>query len=220
MRSGRMFEIIQLLRAAPGPLRAQDIAETLEVTKRTVYRDIATLQARRVPIEGAAGVGYIMRAGYDLPPVNFDAEEAEAITLALGMIPRTGDRGLQKAARRAMQKLAQATQLSDTLYSSNWGPEVPERVDMSALREAIREERKLRIAYRDVNGISTERTVLPVAVIYYSDAIVLAAWCELRGAFRHFRPDRFAALDILSERFSGQGTALRRAWAAENLNSI
>ena len=100
-RSARMFEIIQLLRSAPHPLTAADIAETLEVTKRTIYRDVASLQAMRVPIDGAAGIGYIMRPGFDLPPINFDIDEAEAITVGLSLLGRTGDKGLIRAARRA-----------------------------------------------------------------------------------------------------------------------
>lgn len=220
MRAGRMFEIIQLLRGAKHPLTAAQMADALEVTKRTIYRDIATLQARRVPIEGEAGIGYVMRAGFDLPPVNFDVEEAEAITVGLSMIARTGDKGLERAARRAAQKLSEATRLSETVYASNWGPDVPESVDMSLLRDAIRAERKLDLSYEDVNGAQTRRTIRPVAVIYYSDAIVLAAWCELRNDFRHFRPDRFLSIDVLAQDFAGKGDALRRAWAETHLAGI
>ena len=121
MRSIRMFDIIQLLRKATRPLTAQQMADTLEVTKRTIYRDIAALQSTRVPIEGEAGIGYILRPGFDLPPINFDVEEAEAITVGLSMIARTGDKGLERAAARAARKLSDATQLSETLFSSSWG---------------------------------------------------------------------------------------------------
>lgn len=220
MRAGRMFEIIQLLRGAKDPVTAGDMAIALEVTKRTIYRDIAALQARRVPIEGEAGIGYVMRAGYDLPPVNFDVEEAEAITVGLSMIARTGDKSLERAARRAAQKLAEATELSDTVYASNWGPDVPDHVDMSVLRHAIRTERKLELVYVDVAGAQTRRVIRPVAVVYYSDAIVLAAWCELRDDFRHFRPDRFVALEVLDADFSGDGARLRKAWAETHLAEI
>lgn len=213
VRSTRMFEIIQLLRAASKPLRAQDIARVLEVTKRTIYRDIASLQAVRVPIDGAAGVGYIMRPGFDLPPINFDIEEAEAVTVGLGMISRTGDEGLQKAARRAAQKISDATPLSEILYTSSWGPEAPVDVDLSLIREAIRDERKISIRYEDVEYDITQRTIMPIALIYYSEAIVVAAWCELRDDFRHFRPDRMQGYEILAERFLGKGRALRQEWA-------
>ncbi len=212
-RSARMFEIIQLLRGATQPLRAEDIAQTLEVTKRTVYRDIASLQAMRVPIEGAAGVGYIMRPGFDLPPINFDIEEAEAITVGLSMIARTGDKGLQKAARRAASKISDATPLSETLYASTWGPKAPEIVDLSEIREAIRREVKICIEYQDGESRVTERTIKPIAVIYHAEAIVLAAKCELRDDFRHFRPDRILSYKVLGEGFFGEGQALRHDWA-------
>lgn len=211
-RSVRMFEIIQLLRNSDKPCTAQAIAEDLEVTKRTVYRDIASLQALRVPIEGAAGVGYIMRSGFDLPPINFDVEEAEAITVGLAMITRTGDKGLKRAARRAAEKLADATPLSSTLFASSWGAEEPTSIDLSDVRKAIREERKLKIAYERADGTNSERTILPIAIAYHSDAIVIAGWCELRNDFRHFRPDRVSSCHVLPETFQGNGNRLRQEW--------
>ena len=216
MRSIRMFDIIQLLRKATRPLTAQQMADTLEVTKRTIYRDIAALQSTRVPIEGEAGIGYILRPGFDLPPINFDLEEAEAITVGLSMIARTGDKGLERAATRAARKLSDATQLSETLFSSSWGAKAPGNIDLSAIRDAIRQEAKIALSYCDVNGGLTERTILPVALIYYSEAVVVAALCEMRGDFRHFRPDRMVACTILSDRFTGKGQGLRREWAAQH----
>ncbi|MDW3222791.1 MAG: YafY family protein [Paracoccaceae bacterium] len=211
-RSVRMFEIIQLLRNARRPCTAREIAEELEVTKRTVYRDIASLQALRIPIEGAAGVGYIMRTGFDLPPINFDIEEAEAITVGLAMITRTGDRGLKRAARSAAQKLTDATPLSSTVFASSGGADEPSLVDLSDVRQAIREEQKLKISYSNVDDQKSERTILPIAIAYHSEAIVLAAWCELRRDFRHFRPDRISSYDILPERFRGEGDRMRQEW--------
>ena len=102
-RADRLFEIIQLLRGVERPLTARDIAEQLEVSERTIYRDIAALQARRTPIEGAAGIGYILRKSYNLPPLNFDTEELEAIVVGLALLSRTGDAGLQKAIFRVLQ---------------------------------------------------------------------------------------------------------------------
>ena len=211
-RSVRMFEIIQLLRNSDVPCTAQNIANTLEVTKRTVYRDIASLQALRVPIEGEAGVGYIMRSGFDLPPINFDVEEAEAITVGLAMITRTGDKGLKRAARSAAQKLTDATPLSSTLFASSWGAEEPKSIDLSDVRKAIREEQKLKISYRRADSTQSDRTILPIAIAYHSDAIVLAGWCELRNDFRHFRPDRISSYRILPETFLGDGDRLRQEW--------
>ena len=104
-RSNRLFEIIQILRAAPHPVTAAALAEMLEVSIRTVYRDIAALQAARTPVEGAPGLGYVMRRGYDLPPLNFDDEETEALRVGLAMLTRTGDSALQGAARRICDKI-------------------------------------------------------------------------------------------------------------------
>jgi predicted DNA-binding transcriptional regulator YafY len=208
-----MFEIIQLIRSAKTPKTAEWIAQELEVTKRTIYRDIASLQAMRIPIEGEAGIGYIMRPGFDLPPINFDIEEAEALTVGLSMIARSGDSGLIKAAASAARKLSEAAPQNDALLSSSWGPSEPITVDMSFIRTAIRQECKLSIAYMDVDCQASERHIQPIAMIYYTEALVLAAWCELRGDFRHFRVDRITHCEMLEEHFKGKGETLRRKWA-------
>ncbi len=185
----------------------------LEVTKRTIYRDIASLQSMRVPIEGEAGIGYLMRPGYNLPPMNFDIEEAEAISVGLSMISRTGDKSLEKAALRAMRKLSEATQLSENLFSSSWGANVPGHIDLAEIRNAIRQESKISLHYRDVEQKTTERTIRPIALVYYAEAVVIAAWCEMREDFRHFRSDRIISSEILTENFEGEGVGLRRQWA-------
>lgn len=207
-----MFEIIQILRSSHGPRTAQEIAEELEVTKRTVYRDIAALQANRVPVEGAAGVGYIIRPSFNLPPLNFSVEEAEAITVGMAMIARTGDKGLNRAARNVTKKLAEATQLSQTVFAASWGVEEPELVSLSLVREVIREETKVRINYRNSDNETSCRTIWPIAIAYHTEVVVVAAWCELRRELRHFRPDRIERLEVLNDRFSGQGAQLRSTW--------
>jgi predicted DNA-binding transcriptional regulator YafY len=182
-RSVRMFEIIQLLRSADRPLTAHGIAHTLEVTKRTIYRDIAALQGMRVPIEGEAGVGYVMRPGFDLPPLMFRADEVEAIVVGLALLGRTGDTGLQTAAVNAARKISAVLpgdsrhDLKDwPLYASRWNAIPGSRVDLRVLREAVREEEKLRFTYGDAEGERTERTVLPLAIVYHVEVVVLAAW--------------------------------------------
>lgn len=211
-RTDRLFETIQLLRAAKGPLRAAEIAAALEVSTRTVYRDIAALQAMRTPILGEAGVGYVMRRGYDLPPVNFDAEEAEAVAVGLALIARIGDPGLLAAAGRAARKLSEAAPRTAALLTSAWGAQPPERADLSLIRHAIRSERSLEIVYRRADGETSRRRILPLALIYFIESAVLVAWCELRGDFRHFRPDRMAACRLGESGFRGRGEALRRRW--------
>lgn len=218
-RTSRMFEIIQLLRSAKAAVTAEAIAERLEVAKRTVYRDIAALQAMRVPIEGEAGVGYVMRPGFDLPPLMLTAEEVEAVVVGLAMLGRTGDAGLLAAARSAAQKIADVQPGDHTrspaewhLHASAWHAIPGASVEIGPLRHAIRDEQTLAIAYRDEAGAESERTVRPIAVIYYIEAVVLAAWCELRSDFRHFRLDRIARCKANGERFRGQGDHLRRQW--------
>lgn len=221
-RSDRMFEIIQVFRGASGPVTADSLAEVLEVTPRTVYRDIAALQAQRVPIEGEAGVGYIMRPGFDLPPLMFTPDEIEAVAVGLAMLRRTGDAGLLNAADRVAQKIGEvlpghraSAMAGSPLYVSGWNTIPSATVDPEALRAAIRDEQALHLHYRDEKDQTSERTVLPLAVVYYTEALVLAAWCELRKAFRHFRIDRIGSCEPAGRGFEGKGAALRRDWMLE-----
>jgi predicted DNA-binding transcriptional regulator YafY len=219
-RSNRLYEIIQMLRGASAPVRAEDLAEELEVTKRTIYRDIVSLQATGVPIEGAAGIGYVMRSGYNLPPLMFTAEEVEAIAVGLSLLGRTGDAGQLQAASRVSGKIADVLPEPSrkslghpSLFASQWHAVPGSAVDQRAIREAIRSECKLRLRYRDEQGRVSERIVRPIAMVYYVDSTVLAAWCELRDDFRHFRVDRLASCQALEDRFAGEGDRLRREWS-------
>jgi len=220
-RADRLFDIIQLLRRAKQPMTAADLADQLEVNARTVYRDMAALQAMRVPIEGAAGIGYVMRRGFDLPPLMFTAEEVEAIMVGLSLVTRTGDVGLLKAAQGASSKIAEVLPEplaggldANTLKVSGWGADPP-IADLQLCRQAVREERKLKITYCGEKGDTSERTILPLAVIYYVQATVIAAWCELRKDFRHFRADRIVELCVLDDRFEDRAESLRTAWAQQ-----
>ncbi len=211
-KAARLFEVIQLLRSAKGPVLARDIASTLEVSIRTVYRDIASLQAMQTPILGEPGVGYVMRKGYDLPPINFDVEEAEAISVGLSLVARTGDLGLWRAAKRASRKLHDTAPGTRKLVTSPWGMESVPNVELSDLRKAIRNETKLWIIYLDVEQRETERVIWPLVLIYYLDAAMIVAWCELRQDLRHFRLDRVMSYKLLSEDFRGRGDDLIEDW--------
>lgn len=222
-RSTRLFEIIQLLRSSRRSLTAQEIADTLEVTKRTIYRDIVALQSMRVPIDGEAGVGYILRPGFDLPPLMFTAEEVEAIAVGLSLLGRTGDPGLENAARSVVRKITDVLPeenpyglLSQSVFTSSWNNIPPSDIDPSVLRQAIRDERKLEIQYTDQHEALSARTVQPLALVYYVDALVLAAWCELRVAYRHFRVDRIKQCVITESDFKETGEALRQKWRAQH----
>lgn len=124
------------------------------------------------------------------------------------MIARTGDHGLVRAGRRAARKLSEATALSETLFSSSWGPEASATIDLTDIRTAIRQTQVIQISYLDDCGAKTNRAVLPLAVIYYADSIVLAAWCSLRLGFCHFRPDRISSHKIGPEIFADRAAAL------------
>jgi predicted DNA-binding transcriptional regulator YafY len=222
-RSTRMFEIIQMLRSADAPLTAQAIASGLEVNKRTVYRDMAALQAMRVPIEGEAGIGYVMRPGFDLPPLMFTGEEVEAIAVGLAMLGRTGDAGLQSAAVSAGQKIGAVLPgdgghdlKNQPLFASNWTAVLQSPVDLRFLRKAIREEEKIRLTYSDAEDARTHRTVMPLALVYYIEVVVLAAWCELRSDFRHFRADRIIDYEPTGTCFAGESEALRVRWREQH----
>ncbi|PDT05382.1 transcriptional regulator [Rhizobium chutanense] len=219
-KASRLFEIIQILRLARKPMTAAHMAETLEVTVRSIYRDISALQAMRVPIEGGRGIGYIMRPGFDLPPLMFSIEEMEAIVLSLALLDRTADEELKQAARRVNRKISAAVpaplrQAMDSKALYAWGSSAqPAGLDLAIVRRAIRDECKLKLGYRDELGRATERTVRPIALIYYSQTANIVAWCELRQAIRNFRSDRVEHCEEAADFFKGEGDSLRELWTS------
>jgi predicted DNA-binding transcriptional regulator YafY len=219
-RADRLFDVIQLLRTAKKPVTAATIAEELEVTVRTVYRDIATLQSRRVPIEGAAGVGYVLRKGFDLPPLMFTIDEVEAIAVGARLVRRLRDKELQRAAGRVLDKVTVVLpeslrgHVADApIYVSHGDAKEPQ-VDVAQVRAAIRDRRKMRLVYVDEKGHRTRRTVWPLAMAYYVDVTVLGAWCELRRDLRNFRVERIAASRMLAARFQDHNGRLLTQWLA------
>ena len=220
-RADRLFDIIQILRTVSRPVTAATLAEKLEVTVRTIYRDIAALQGSRVPIEGAPGLGYVMRRGFDLPPLMFTTEEIDAIAVGVRLLRRLRDRKLQEAAESVLGKLSavvpqplQSQLVAAPLYVSDGSAPEVTGVDPSRLRSAIRESRKLAITYVDEEGRHTQRTIWPIAMAYYVDVTLVGAWCELRNDFRHFRVDRILASDVLDDRFSADSGRLTAEWLA------
>jgi predicted DNA-binding transcriptional regulator YafY len=218
-RADRLFDIIQYLRTAPGPVTAATLAAEFEVAVRTVYRDIAALQGRRIPIEGEPGIGYVLRRGFDLPPLMFTTEEVEAIAVGARMLGRTGDSGLQEAAESVLSKLAvvvpealRESLAAPPVYVDTQGAPAPPVADLGAIRAAIRAERKLHIDYADEKGRRTRRTVWPIAVAYGIEATLVSAWCELRSDFRHFRADRISAMSVLDQRLPVSGRSLMARW--------
>ncbi|HLF71691.1 MAG TPA: YafY family protein [Dehalococcoidia bacterium] len=209
-RADRLFQIIQLLRNHRVTTAAR-LAESLEVSERTVYRDIADLVRSGVPIEGEAGVGYMLRKGFDLPPLMFSQTEVEALVLGTRVVSSWTDASLAKAAESALDRIAAAlpehlrTRLVESrLYAP--GFHVPERVmeRLGHLREATAAKRKVWLAYSDVNDAETERTVRPLGLFFWGATWSLAAWCELRNDFRSFRLDRTTNLRVLEDRFADE----------------
>ena len=217
-RADRLFDVIQILRSARKPVTAAAIAGELEVTVRTVYRDVATLQARRVPIEGAAGVGYVLRKGFDLPPLMFTIDEIEAIAVGARLVRRLRDRALTYAADRVLGKVT--TILPESLrghadapfYVSSGDTVRPTGVDAAQLRAAIRDRRKMRITYRDEKARRTRRTIWPLAMAYYVDVTLVGAWCEVREDLRNFRVERIAGSTVLADRFEDPRGRLLAQW--------
>jgi predicted DNA-binding transcriptional regulator YafY len=220
-RADRLFDIIQTLRMAARPVTAAALAEKLEVTPRTIYRDIADLQASRVPIEGAAGIGYVLRRGFDLPPLMFTSEEIDAIAVGARLVRRLKDPKLQAAAENVLGKLAEVVpqalraQLGGAPYYVSEGNAPPASgLDFAELRRAIHETRKMSIDYADDRGRRTQRTIWPLAMAYYVDVTLVAAWCELRNDYRHFRVDRISAARLLDECFPPDNGKLMAEWLA------
>lgn len=217
--AGRLLEILQILRSSRRPVTARAMANRLEVTRRTIYRDIVTLQGLRIPVEGTAGIGYVLGARCALPPLNFSGDEIDAIVVGLSLLECTGDRVLLTAASQVIQKVAEV--LPDIAFADietmplrvwPWSMAPPSPIDVSIVRRAIRDEHKLEVQYTDAKSQCSERILWPIALIYYGESIVLAAWCELRRDFRHFRVDRLKTCHPSFERFKGEGRRLRAEW--------
>ncbi|MBT2129816.1 helix-turn-helix transcriptional regulator [Aliiroseovarius lamellibrachiae] len=198
-RADRLFQIVQLLRG--GRLtRAADLAEELEVSERTIYRDIADLIGSGVPIEGEAGVGYVMRAGYDVPPLMFTRDEVMAVIAGTRMIERMGGASMAKAAREALVKIRAV--LPDTLGSEadrveihagpSLMPTVRDRHFIDQIEAAVSERLRLSLTYADENGAKSTRTIRPLGLWLWKNGWCVVSWCELREDFRMFRIDRIS----------------------------
>ena len=235
-RADRLFEIIQLMRRQR-LVRARDLAEKLEVSERTIYRDVRDLMASRVPIEGEAGVGYALRQGFDLPPLMFDEHEIEALVLGARIIESWTDAKLAEAAGNVIAKVEAVIperlrqHMADTaLLAPSRHFAEPVTVDPGELRRALRRRLKVHFHYRDSDDRPTARAVRPLALFFYGPVWLLAGWCELRQDFRSFRLDRMSELAVLDERFRPergktiqdflkQGRPVRHPLAARRLSS-
>jgi predicted DNA-binding transcriptional regulator YafY len=229
-RADRLLQIIQILRRANGPIAASTIAEELEVSQRTLYRDMASLESTGVPIRGEAGVGYVLEDGYDMPPLMFTASELEAVMLGARMLDGRVDEPLSRAAKDAVAKIAAVVppHLRDVLIDAPlFAPQFvePQILPVSAaeIRLSLRNQSQVSIVYTDLNDKVTTRTIWPVLISFFHGATVLAAWCTLRSDFRAFRIDRLTTYDILDQQTPRPRKTLFAEWkksqAAQYRNS-
>lgn len=204
-RAERLFRLVSELRAR-GVCRAEDLAAYFEISVRTVYRDIAHLQASGLPIEGEAGVGYILRPGFDLPAMTFTFEQLDALAIGLSFVEVAGDKALSGAAQEVRAKIQASLPEPEKRKLEN-APLFASRRDgraapwMKIVRRAIRERVVLRLRYEDAEGCLSDRRVKPLAIWAFTDGWLFAAWCERRSDFRAFRLDRIAKLEETGDRF-------------------
>lgn len=220
-RAERLLDLIQILRRHRRPVSGRTLADELGVSLRTLYRDIGALQAQGARIDGEPGVGYLLRPGFLLPPLMLSEEEIEALVLGSRWVAERGDARLAGAARDALAKITAVLppDLRDGADATALLVGPGERiatgeVDVAAIRQAIRGERRLVILYRDAGGTESSRTVWPFALGFFDKVRVMVAWCELRGTFRHFRTDRIAGLTVTGERYPRRRAALLKEWRA------
>jgi predicted DNA-binding transcriptional regulator YafY len=218
-RAERLFRLVNELRAR-GVCRAEDLAAYFEISVRTVYRDIAHLQGSGLPIEGEAGVGYLLRPGFDLPAMTFTFEQLDALAMGLSFVEAAGDISLSQAAGEVRAKL-QATLPDPEQRKLENAPLFASRRDGRAspftktVRRAIRDSTVLQLEYRDRAGDLSRRRVRPLAIWAFTDGWLFAGWCELRKDFRAFRFDRIAAVDETGEWFDDNPKQNLQAYLAK-----
>lgn len=223
-RAERLFRLVNELRVR-GTTRAQDLAEYFEISMRTVYRDIAHLQASGLPIEGEAGVGYLLRPGFDLPAMTFTFEQLDALAMGLSFVETAGDESLSEAAHQVRAKLQASLPEPDQRKLEN-APFFAARRDGRAapftktVRRAIRDAQVLHLQYKDAAGDMSDRRVRPLAIWAFTDGWLFAAWCELRDDFRAFRLDRVAAMRETGAHFADHPSQNLQAYIAAKMLAV
>jgi len=215
----RLFQIIQALRRSRRPVTAETLAAELEVSTRSVYRDISNLIRQGVPIRGEVGVGYVLDRHYDMPPLMLTPAELEAAVLGAQWVAERADPALASAARDLISKITSAVPqhlrpfiMQPTVGIPTNDVPITDGLDMAKTRDWIRRGQKVRICYRDQEGNDSERVIWPVMVGYAETVRLLAAWCEFRQAFRHFRTDRITGTEFLKDVYGLKPSELKRRW--------
>ncbi len=218
-RTERLFQIIQILRSTRSPITGKELADELEISIRTLYRDMAELAAQRIPITGEAGMGYVLDDGYDMPPLMLTADELEAAALGAAWVASEADPSLARAARDLVSKLSEAIpkELRPIVLDASSKPirtraKVLERFDGALLRHAIRERYRLQLTYTDRDENTTDRIVWPLLIAFLDRNRYLVGWCEMREDYRHFKTDRVKELKVLGQKYPGRRAALIKDW--------
>lgn len=222
-RAHRLLQLLELLRTRRRPMPGQQLAEALGISLRTLYRDIASLRAEGAAIEGETGIGYLLRPGFTLPPLMFSADELEALVLGARWVAnQSADPALAEAADQALRRITGVLPSDLRLQVETSGLFVPGRCDASltepwlpTLRHAIRREHILQLDYRDAEDAPSQRRIWPFAMAFFDETRLIAAWCELRQAFRHFRADRVQHLADTGQRYPERRPSLLRRWSIE-----
>ncbi|MDG2341346.1 MAG: YafY family protein [Paracoccaceae bacterium] len=218
-RTERLFQIIQILRSTRSPITGRQLADELEISLRTLYRDMAELAAQRVPVTGEAGMGYVLDEGYDMPPLMLTADELEAAALGAEMVAAQADPSLARAARDLMSKLSEAIPselrpvvLDSSTRAFSMQGKIDDSFDGALLRLAIRQRLKLRLEYKDQEGRASDRIVWPMLIAYLSSVRYIVAWCETRNGYRHFKMDRVQNVEVLEDKYPARRAALIKGW--------
>lgn len=214
-RADRLFQIVQLLRRRRTAVTAARLAERLGVSERTVYRDIQDLVQAGTPIDGEAGVGYRLGAGYDLPPLMFTRDEVHALVIGARIVRQAGDAALSRAADSILAKVAHilppdmAPVLDDAHFYVPPVSRVRSTDALLVIREALAGRRRIAMSYQDEKGRHSERTLRPLGVFFWGRTWTLAAWCETRNDFRNFRIDRISGATLGEPFVDEPGRTLR-----------
>ncbi len=216
-RADRLFRIVEFLKARKQAVTGEVLADELEVSVRTVYRDIADLSGSGVPIIGEAGVGYLLDKHYVLRPLMFDVDEMDALMLGVQMVESWGDKELAKSARKAIDKISSTLpdklkkdMLDGIIFSMPSKAKTPIVIDFSGLRKAIRTRRFVAFSYVAEDENRSERRIRPICLSFFGPVWLVTGWCELRQNFRNFRLDRMDNLEITEDVFPEEkGKCLR-----------
>lgn len=219
-RTQRLFDLLQILRRHRYPVSGKQLADELNVSLRTVYRDIATLQAQGASIDGEPGLGYLLRSGFMLPPLMFSEEEIEALVLGSRWVARRTDKKLSLAATNALAKISSVLpealkhqlEFSGLIIGTAKTALANDDEKEALVRHAIRKEHKLQMTYIDVKDDESQRIIWPLALGFFEEVHVIVAWCELRQDFRHFRTDRVVTLSPLETRYPERRQTLLKKW--------